>query len=98
MNVNYVSIIQRRIRRWNHEEFKKSFCIKISIKPKMKIIIDKTNEKKDIEFTGKAIELLKILQINPETVIIAKNNELITVNDSISNKDTIKILSVISGG
>lgn len=43
-------------------------------------------------------EILKELKINPTTVIITKNNELITEDAKLSNKDKIKILPVISGG
>ena len=43
-------------------------------------------------------EILKKLNINPTTVIITKNNELITEDAKLSERDKIKILPVISGG
>lgn len=43
-------------------------------------------------------EILKELKINPTTVIIIKNNELITEDAKLSEGDKIKILPVISGG
>ena len=43
-------------------------------------------------------EILRELKINPTTVIITKNNELITEDAELSDKDKIKILPVISGG
>ncbi len=43
-------------------------------------------------------EILKELNINATTVIITKNNELITEDAKLSDKDKIKILPVISGG
>ena len=64
----------------------------------MKVIIEKDQKSKEIPFNGKVKDLLIKLNINPETVIIAKNNELVTLEDNISNNDEIKILSVISGG
>ncbi len=63
----------------------------------MKVFIEKTNEYVEIEaFTVK--ELLQKLNINPTTVIVTKNNELVTDNEQIDKKDDIKLLSVISGG
>ncbi len=43
-------------------------------------------------------EILKKLKINPTTVIITKNNELITEDAKLSDKEKIKVLPVISGG
>ena len=43
-------------------------------------------------------DILKELNINATTVIITKNNELITEDAKLSDKDKIKILPVISGG
>ncbi len=63
----------------------------------MKVFIDKTNETKELE--AKTVnELLSKLKINPTTVIVTKNNELVTEDKGLSSEDEIKILSVISGG
>ncbi len=43
-------------------------------------------------------EILKKLKINPTTVIIARNNELITEDVKLNKDDVIKIIPVISGG
>ncbi len=64
----------------------------------MKVFIEKENKNVELEFNGSVKNLLKKLDINLETVLIVKNNELITEIDSIKNSDEIKILSVISGG
>ncbi len=64
---------------------------------KLKVFIEKTNENKEIE-ASTVKELLSNLKINPTTVIVTKNNELVTEEEKITNKDQIKILSVISGG
>ncbi len=63
----------------------------------MEIYIDKTNEYKEVE-ANTVKELLTKLKINPTTVIVTKNNELVTEEEKLTNKDKIKILSVISGG
>jgi sulfur carrier protein ThiS len=64
----------------------------------MKIYIEEEDKTLNKKFRGKGKELLKTLKINPETVLLTRNSELITVDDSLKDKDEIKILSVISGG
>ena len=64
----------------------------------MKIYYDKENKKLSKRFSGKVRDLLKLLNINPETVIVAKDGILVTEEDTLSDKDNIKIMSVISGG
>ncbi len=64
----------------------------------MRVFIEKENKEVNDAFSGSAGELLKKLKINPETVLIVKNNELITADEDISDWDHIKILSVVSGG
>jgi len=43
-------------------------------------------------------ELLSKLKINPVTVIVARNNELVTEDARLNEGDEIKIISVVSGG
>jgi len=66
----------------------------------MKIFIEKTNTTKEIQLENQTtvLEILKELEINPETVIISKNNNLITQEAKLDNDDSIEILQVISGG
>ncbi|MBI2575323.1 MoaD/ThiS family protein [Candidatus Woesearchaeota archaeon] len=64
----------------------------------MLIHIERGNRKEELNFSGKVAELLSELKINPETVLVAKNNELVTADDELGDKDEVRILSVISGG
>jgi sulfur carrier protein ThiS len=64
----------------------------------MKVFIEPHNKEVDIEFNGSVKSLLQKLKINPETVLVTKNNKLLIEADKVKNKDNIKILSVISGG
>ena len=66
----------------------------------MKIFIEKTNITEEIELEKPVIllEILKELEINPETVIISRNNKLITQQTDLNNEDEIQILPIISGG
>lgn len=64
----------------------------------MKIFIESENKNKSIKFEGNVSQLLQKLKISSETVIVSRNNELITEEETLSNTDEIKLLSVISGG
>ena len=63
----------------------------------VKVFIERENKTKNINASN-IKSLLENLQINPETVLIVKNNELTTTNSKLNPKDNIKLLSVISGG
>ena len=61
--------------------------------------IEKKNSTQNIELHGNTVEhLLKQLKINPETVLVARNNEVLTEDEILQDKDALEILSVISGG
>ena len=64
------------------------------------VFVDRENKQKTIELNNNSIvaDLLKELNINPVTVIVSRNNELILEDDKLSDNDEITVLSVISGG
>ena len=64
------------------------------------VFLDRENKNAKIEMDNNSsvADLLKKLNINPVTVIISRNNELILEDEKVNDKDEIKILSVISGG
>jgi thiamine biosynthesis protein ThiS len=64
----------------------------------MDVYIEKTKENKHIKFQGTAQELLKKLDINKESVLVSRNNQLITSKEKLKDTDKLRILSVISGG
>ena len=64
----------------------------------MKIFIERHKKHKSMRFNGSVKDLLKRLKINPEEVIVAANNELVTADDKLRDSDKVKVLSVISGG
>jgi len=68
---------------------------------KMQITIknEKDSTIHNIDFNGSSVgQLLKQLKINPETVLVVRNNEVITEKENLRDKDAVEILSVISGG
>ena len=65
--------------------------------PNVKVFIERENIVK--KMNAENIEdMLRKLKINPEVVLIAKNNELVTRKAKLKEYDEIKLLSVISGG
>jgi len=63
----------------------------------MKVFIEHLN--KEVDITAKNVkELLNKLKINPGTVIVVRNNELIIEETELDSKDKITIMNVISGG
>ncbi len=66
---------------------------------KMKITMKQCGEHTtQRKFKGTAKELLEILEINPETVLVVRNKELIDLDEVLDDKDEIEVLSVVSGG
>ncbi len=69
-------------------------------KLKVSVFLDRNNLNKTIQLENSSIvsDLLKELNINPVTVIVSRNNELILEDEELKDNDEIRILSVISGG
>ena len=67
---------------------------------KLKIFYDRENMKKTVELDSSLTvkDLLARLNINPVTVIVSKNKEIILEDEKLKENDYIKIISVISGG
>jgi len=64
----------------------------------MKVYVEKENKYLEINKSLSGEQLLKDLNINPTTVILVKNNEVILSDELLSETDEVKILSVVSGG
>jgi sulfur carrier protein len=63
----------------------------------MKVFIENKNKEVNIK-PGRVADILESLEINPQTVIVIRNNEVVTEDEKLKESDIIKILSVISGG
>lgn len=61
------------------------------------VFIERENKVANVKARS-AKEAMQLLNINPETVLIVRNNELILAEESLNEKDELKLLSVISGG
>lgn len=69
--------------------------------PKFKVYIEREDKSIEVSFDSSKPtikELLKKLSLNPVAVIVTVNNEVCTEEETISPKDSIKVISVVSGG
>ncbi len=64
------------------------------------IFFDRENKEKTIEVEGNASvkDLLDRMNINPVTVIVSRDNNIITEDEKVNDNDKIRLFSVISGG
>ena len=63
------------------------------------VFIEKENCRKKVKFSGTSVnELLRHLKLNPEVVIVTRNNQVLTEEAILKPKENIEILSVVSGG
>lgn len=65
----------------------------------MKVIVQISDEKEyQFDKRMKVGNIIQELQLNPESVLVIKGNELLTSEDWIEKDEEIKIRGVISGG
>ena len=64
------------------------------------VFFDRENMEKTIEVdkNSSVKDLLANMKINPVTVIVSRDNSIITEDEKINDKDKIRLFSVISGG
>ena len=64
------------------------------------VFIDRENKEKSIELDANSSvkDLLSKLNINPVTVIVSRNDNIITEDEKVNDNDKINLISVISGG
>ena len=78
----------------------KPFFIWVSIQLKIRVKISRTNEIKEVNLeTGTTIQdLLKKIDIKPDTVIVINNDNPIPIDDELVDGEELTILQVSSGG
>lgn len=60
---------------------------------------ERDNSTATVDFSGKTVkDLLAELRINPETVLVVRQGEVVPEETLLTDKDRIELLSVISGG
>ena len=78
----------------------KPFFILVSIQLKIKVKISRTNETKEVDLENGATvqNLLKKINLKPDTIIVLNNNKPIPIDDELRNGEELTILQVSSGG
>lgn len=66
----------------------------------MKVKIKFRNKEKEVNVqeASKVKDVLKKADINRETVIIKRNNEIIPAEEEVKNRDNLEAIRIISGG
>ena len=64
------------------------------------VFFDKENKEKKVELDSNALvkDLLSKMNINSVTVIVSRDDNIITEDEKLEENDKIKLFSVISGG
>ncbi len=65
----------------------------------MKVVL-RTPERREVELEGpKTVrQVLEELGVVPEGVIVARGEELLTLDDTVADDDTLEVISAVSGG
>jgi sulfur carrier protein ThiS len=61
------------------------------------VFVDRIGKTKNLDVSNMK-EIFDLLEINSDEYIIVRNDELITEDTELKEKDNLKLLSVISGG
>ena len=64
----------------------------------MKVILRNPRRELDVEGDASVKDVLKRLDVIPETVLVIRDGELLLKTDLVSDADTIELRPVISGG
>jgi sulfur carrier protein ThiS len=64
---------------------------------KVNVFVDRIGKTKNLDVTSMK-DIFDLLEINSDEYIIVRNDELITEDTELKEKDNLKLLSVISGG
>ena len=73
--------------------------MRIDTKLTMKVIIRNPRRRElEVEGSRRVDALIKELDLNPEQVLVIRDDDLLTRDVMIRNDDTVEIVSAISGG
>jgi sulfur carrier protein len=64
----------------------------------MKVIIRRPRREVEMSGSRRVRDLLRELQINPETVLVVRGQDLLTPDEIIKDEETVEVVSAISGG
>ncbi len=64
----------------------------------MKVYIERDDDWRTVSFSGSAADLCRMLSVNPQTVLVVKDDELVPEDEDITGAEEIKLITVVSGG
>jgi sulfur carrier protein len=64
----------------------------------MKVIIRRPRREVQMPGSRRVRDLLQELQINPETVLVVRGEDLLTPDELIRDEETVEVVPAISGG
>jgi sulfur carrier protein len=64
----------------------------------MRVLIRRPRREVELPGRRRVREILKELQINPETVIVVRGETLLTSDDVVAEEERIEVIPAISGG
>ncbi|MDI6707806.1 MAG: MoaD/ThiS family protein [Candidatus Thermoplasmatota archaeon] len=66
----------------------------------IKVILTPEKERKEVELpkNTKIYDLVKKLNLNPDTVIVLRGDTPVPIDDVLAKEETLEIVRVISGG
>ncbi len=64
----------------------------------MKVVIRRPRREVEMSGSRRVRDLLKELQINPETVLVVRGEELLTPDEVVKDEETVEVVPAISGG
>jgi sulfur carrier protein len=64
----------------------------------MKVIIRRPRREVEMPGSRRVRDLLQELQINPETVLVVRGEDLLTPDEVIKDEETVEVVPAISGG
>ncbi|ACB84011.1 MoaD/ThiS family protein [Natranaerobius thermophilus] len=64
----------------------------------MKVTLKGTNQVTELSGNKKVSNILSELELNPETVIVVKEGQILTHDKIVKDHENIEIISVVSGG
>jgi len=65
---------------------------------KVSVVFADNTKRVEMPKEAKAIDVVRKLRVNPETVIIKRSGEIILENETLKNNDRIELIKVVSGG
>ncbi|MFQ5658683.1 MAG: MoaD/ThiS family protein [Candidatus Methylomirabilales bacterium] len=64
----------------------------------MKVIIRRPRREVEMPGSRRVRDLLNELQINPESVLVVRGEDLLTPDEIVKDEETVEVVPAISGG